>query len=234
MTYKISNYWKNGQWNWDKVYSSNYGRYHTNFCLDFIMKNIKNVEEKPLNILDVGGGKGRFALPLLEKGYNVTINEIDPNLVEPLQKQYPEIKVIIGDFNVLNFEEKYDLIICFGTIKYMDNDIEEILKNFEKLLKPKGKLIFEMINPTSFRKKLRNSQKYTSYSSEYPPAVIEKTLSNLGFRNIKMEGFAALTPPIRHDYSFLINLASFFEKTLGLYKNPNIGGIYLTYAENKD
>jgi len=91
-----------------------------------------------------------------------------------------------------------------------------------------------MINPTSFRKKLRNAQKYTSYPSEYPPAVIENTLSNVGLKNIKMEGFAALTPPIRYDYSFLINLASFFEKISGLYKKPHIGGIYLTYAENKD
>jgi SAM-dependent methyltransferase len=231
MAYQTIHYWKDDKWSWDKLYSSSYGRYHTNLCLEFLLNNLKEYHGKGMRVLDVGGGMGRFAIPLLKNGYDITINEIDHKLVEILAHDYPDINILAGDFNDLKIDHKFDVAICFGTIKYMDNSIENIIEKFSNILKPGGKFVFEMVNSDSFRKKIRSPSKYVTYPSEYPPDVIQRKLRTSGFKKISMRGFAALTPPIRYDYSILVNLAAFCEKLFHLQNKPNVCGAYLVYAE---
>jgi 2-polyprenyl-3-methyl-5-hydroxy-6-metoxy-1,4-benzoquinol methylase len=232
MAFNASGYWKNDEWILDKFYRTTYGQYTTKCCLDFITKNLES-SERNLHILDVGGGNGRFAIPLIERGHQVTINELDDKLIEILKREQPALSAIAGDFLHLKLEQQFDAIICLGTIKLMDVKIEKILDKFSRVLKPGGKLIFEMINPDCIRKKIRNPSNYTQYYTECPPELLEKTLLKLGFKNIKMKGLAALTPPVRYNFSFLVFIASFLEKQFNLHNRLSLCGSYLTYAENR-
>ncbi|MEO0041008.1 MAG: hypothetical protein RL329_456 [Bacteroidota bacterium] len=82
--------------------------------LKFYINQLKN---KDLRILIPGCGNAHEAAYLLERGFtNITLIDIAPTMVDALKQQFkahPAIKVVLGDFFELPFEQQgmYDLIL---------------------------------------------------------------------------------------------------------------------------
>ena len=85
-----------------------------------IAENIVNqLEFKNKNILEIGPGMGILTQFLYKQEVNLQVIEIDKESVFYLRLNYPELKIIEGDFLQLNLQELYkDKISVIGNFPY--------------------------------------------------------------------------------------------------------------------
>ena len=136
---------------WDTQYKTNTTGWDLGKVSPPIKEYIDTKKNKNISILIPGCGNSHEAEYLLSKGFtNITLIDIAPTLVLNLQgkfKNYPNIKIILGDF----FEHKgqYDLVIEQTFFCALPPTMREkyVLK-MHQLLSTKGKLVGLLFNRT--------------------------------------------------------------------------------------
>lgn len=140
----------------------------------YLFRNkVCKIVSKGSKILDYGCGSGRIAWLIAQEGY--TVNGVDPanKLIEEA-KLLNKTKLDLT-FSILNDKGEslppnfYDAIVCSSAIEFIPNP-KEVLLNFKKTLKPKGKLIISFPNKNSFWRiyaKLRFGRKYEHFSVQW-------------------------------------------------------------------
>jgi len=82
-----------------------------------------------LDVLDVGGGTGGFAVPLAELGHAVTVVDPSPDALAALERRASEagvtdrVRALQGDAaNLLDLvpAEGVDLVLCHGVLEYVE------------------------------------------------------------------------------------------------------------------
>jgi len=134
--------------------------------IPFIEQVIQNVAQRTgvqlnrLQIIDAGAGLGVEAAELLQKGYDVVINEIDPLFREKcrnyiratLGKDVPDSKVWSIDWRRFTNHfgsESFDICLVLGNSLCLladANDIREVIEQFHNILRPGGALIVDERN----------------------------------------------------------------------------------------
>lgn len=158
--YDKQKFWEN---NWrdfevDKKYFSNLEIYPIKYILKHIKKNHK--------ILECGFGAGRVIRHLHHNNYDITGIEKDPSIVSRLSAVDPDLKIFVGDLNNFNnYEDKFDIILCFGVIGTIE-DIDIAIKNLKKILKPDGKLIISSIYKNFARYLQKIIQNFKNFKKE--------------------------------------------------------------------
>lgn len=115
-------------------------------------------EKRIKNILDLGCGSGRHLVYLAKKGFNVCGFDISEHGID-IAKKWLKKEKLKADFKTGDIYKKlpykdnfFDAIISTQTINHGKiEDIRKLIKEIERILKPKG-LIFI----TARRRKLRN------------------------------------------------------------------------------
>ena len=102
------------------------------------------------SILDVGCNAGYFLFKLIDKQpktlVGIEIGEKFIYILNELNKEIyksPLIKPILGDFFAYEFNEKFDLIICFSSFHYF-KDAQEFFDKCYTLLNEGGTLLLEV------------------------------------------------------------------------------------------
>jgi D-alanine-D-alanine ligase len=108
---------------------------------------------KGSKILDLGGGYGRISVFLAKRGYKVYIQDLNKDFLEKAKreakKQKIKIKTIHSDMRKIPFNNEFDAVInIFNSFGYLENDKEDnkVLQSINKALKPKGKLLIDVLN----------------------------------------------------------------------------------------
>ncbi|NJN57730.1 MAG: class I SAM-dependent methyltransferase [Leptolyngbyaceae cyanobacterium SL_5_9] len=97
-------------------------------------------ETKPEKILDVGCGRGRYLIPLLEQGFNVTGVEINGAQVKSLPEQYRD--QVISPDQAIQLQETFDLIIMSHVIEHIEiKDFIDFMDSYLRLLRSNGWLM---------------------------------------------------------------------------------------------
>lgn len=127
------------------LYDAEYGRYQGDF--DFFLKLLPNG-----NVLDLGCGTGRLAIPLTQKGFKVVgLDASLPMLALARQKaQSLPIEWIHGDIREFHLHKTFDLIFMAGnTFQALltEKDQRHMLDCVRKHLKPSGLFVFNTRNP---------------------------------------------------------------------------------------
>lgn len=201
---------------WDiedpKGYNNKMGNYRTKSEFDFIKKYLR----KRMKILDIGGGSGRFAIPLKEKGHDVTVIDKNREAIDILTKRCSEIKYIINEFNYVEIDEEFDLIISIEVLLYI-KDWSNIFKKVYSLLSNNGVFIFTATNKFSWRTILReigSSKKDLDYImmsiSKYSEIIHQN-----GFRIDCIEGFYWIPLKVDSNSKF-VDIFSYIEKKIRL------------------
>jgi len=100
---------------------------------------VKRVEGE--NILDVGCGSGTIVKMLLTKGKKVTGVDVGKKFVDYCQSTYKSAIFCEADAQCLPFPSKcFDTLVCSEVMEHLENP-EKALKEFHRVLRPKGKLI---------------------------------------------------------------------------------------------
>jgi S-adenosylmethionine-dependent methyltransferase len=97
-----------------------------------------------LDILDVGGGTGGFAVPLAGLGHHVTVMDPSPDSLAAAERRAAEINVplsvIQGDVTDLAMvagEASVDLVLCHSVLEYVDSPADA-LASIAQVLRPAG------------------------------------------------------------------------------------------------
>ena len=101
--------------------------------------------EKGMKILEPLCGSGRFLVPFLERGFDISGIDLSEEMLEKLKRKAPNAKVIQTDIVEYSAEEKFDYIfIPSGSVSlFTDMDIcRSILRKMKELLKTGGKFVF--------------------------------------------------------------------------------------------
>jgi 2-polyprenyl-3-methyl-5-hydroxy-6-metoxy-1,4-benzoquinol methylase len=105
---------------------------------------VKRVEGK--DILEVGCGSGTIVKRLLETGKNVTAIDIGKQFVSFCHSKYGTACFCKTDAQYLPFSDNsFDTIVCSEVIEHLDNP-EKTLKEFNRVLRQKGKLVLTTPN----------------------------------------------------------------------------------------
>lgn len=120
-----------------------------------ILENVKHSDK----ILDVGAGTGALAIPLSELEYNVDALDISTEMMSYISFAAPTVRLIEADLsNLKDLIERYDVVVSRWVLPHFAN-YSEILAEISHVLKPKGKIIFDMPNGSQFNL-VANSKAY--------------------------------------------------------------------------
>ncbi|WP_460370446.1 methyltransferase domain-containing protein, partial [Actinocorallia lasiicapitis] len=82
----------------------------------------------PLDVVDVGGGTGHFAVPLAELGHKVTVVDSNPDALAALERRADEAGVIVvgrqaDAHELLSVVEEgvADLVLCHSVLEYVED-----------------------------------------------------------------------------------------------------------------
>jgi 2-polyprenyl-3-methyl-5-hydroxy-6-metoxy-1,4-benzoquinol methylase len=97
-----------------------------------------NADERGgLDVLDVGGGTGGFAVPLAELGHRVTVVDPSPDALAALERRAAEagvtgrVRAVQGDVGGLAdvvAPGSVDVAICHGVLEYVDDPPEALAR----------------------------------------------------------------------------------------------------------
>jgi len=106
------------------------------------------VLDRPLDVLDLGGGTGGVAVPLADAGHRVTVVDPSPDALAALARRVREagihdnLTAIQGDGDSLASTlsgRQFDLVCCHGALEFVD-DPGATLGAISEVLRPGGTL----------------------------------------------------------------------------------------------
>lgn len=129
--------------------------------LDFYLSYAKKGEK----ILEPLCGSGRFLVPFMKRGFDISGFDSSCEMLEKLKQKEPAAKVVLTDIKAYAPAEKFDYIfISSGSVSlFTDIDLcKSILQAIRGLLKPGGKFVFAV--DTVFDRCAEESQYETAVS----------------------------------------------------------------------
>lgn len=145
------------------------------------------------SVLEIGAGCGAITGILCEKVQSVTCIELSKrrSLINATRnKNYDNLKIIVGNFNDIELKEKYDYITLIGVLEYAayytlgENPFVNFLENIKKYLKDDGKILIAIENKFGL--------KYWAGRSEDHTGVFFDSLENYESTNSKVRTFSKI------------------------------------------
>lgn len=120
--------------------------YYNDDYLNFLITSVWNITT-PVRIIDFGCGYGYLGtklMPLLPEGSTYTGVDAGGKLIahakEIFQKAPFKTEFILGDIQKMDFNQKYDVVVCHAFLLHMENP-KEILQKMIDCLVDRGRII---------------------------------------------------------------------------------------------
>jgi len=149
---QVSKYYFDNPEVWEEISKSRFEK-ESRF-LEKLFKKYGKVK----TILDVGCGTGSHLNKLSKMGFEGTGIDLNKNMIRYAKKKHPHLKFEVKDMSKLNYQNKFDAIICLCTTfcyNLTNEDIDRSLRSFYGALKKGGILIIDVFNPLVFIEKRR-------------------------------------------------------------------------------
>ena len=125
-----------------KIGSHNFKDYYKEPYLEYEKYIGENVN-KNHKVLELCCGNGIHSFTISKTGADLKSFDYSKASIEIAKKRHKllngNIVFNVADVNELNLSNKFDYIVCIGSLSYIDNDI--LIENLKKWLKPKGRFI---------------------------------------------------------------------------------------------
>lgn len=131
---------KGGKYHRDQTYIEEESLFE-NIFLKRVNKIVKFLEKG--RVLEIGCSTGIMLSLLQKRGFVVQGVEVSKNAIDVARKK--GIDVLIGDFNKLKINEKFDVVILNHTLEHLDNPLE-VVEKINSLLSPGGLLYIDVPN----------------------------------------------------------------------------------------
>jgi predicted TPR repeat methyltransferase len=172
------------------VYKNAMGYYKTERQLTFIKRFLNRPGRQ---LLDIGGGGGRLAVPIASLGHSITVLDVSAEALALLRTRTNNtVDVIHSDIMSFQSQKQFDVVLAIDTLKYVVSaPLVDVFKTINGLMTMDGVFLFADINKGSWRNRLscllgrRNGQHYNIDSTD---GYIE-TFKTAGFEVVAVTGF---------------------------------------------
>ena len=105
---------------------------------DVIARILDNGGIRPgVQVLDVACGTGVLFPDYLKRGATVTGIDISPEMVKIAQSKFPELRVVCGDVEEVEFDQSFDCIMVYNAFPHFPEPAQ-LIQRLAKLLNPGG------------------------------------------------------------------------------------------------
>ncbi len=107
-----------------------------------VLDLVRSVAKAGDKILDVAGAAGNFTLPLAEEGFEVTWNDMYPDLAEyvEMKREKGIVHYRSGNIVELKFEDEFDMVIATEIIEHVAHP-DRFLAHLASLVKTRGYVV---------------------------------------------------------------------------------------------
>lgn len=128
---------------------------HYNNRRNIVFELIKKVGRGNDKILDIGAAQGNFSIPLAEQGYEVSWNDLRPELCDyvKLKLEYGNIHFLPGNILEMDPPSQYDIVLALEIIEHVAHP-DRFMQKLATFIKPNGYLILTTPNGDYFRNSL--------------------------------------------------------------------------------
>ena len=146
------------------------------------------------SVLDIGCAVGLTMSVLKQKGFNVTGIEISPQMAAYAKKRNPTSEIIVGDFLMTNFDEKFDGVLAFAFIHlFPKKDFHDIFLKIKSILKPGGVALLSSTESRESREgwyqKEDFNKKEKRFRKFWTEKELEESLADAGFQKLALVKF---------------------------------------------
>lgn len=120
--------------------------YYNDDYIEFLVKRVWKIDS-PVQILDFGCGFGHLGfrlLPLLPEGSKYVGIDAGAKLIEHARELFKDspyhTEFVVGDLNIVSFEQKYDIAVCHGVLLHMTDPLFTLNRMID-CVKKEGKVI---------------------------------------------------------------------------------------------
>lgn len=147
---------EHGEDGYKKIFEKDY-RWPVFYHITPIRKNIINWYpfKSDSDILEIGSGMGAITGTLCDRAKSVTAVELSKQRASAIEERCREkenLEIIVGNFNDIKFNKKFDYITLIGVLEYASlytntkEPFNDFLKYIKNLLKDDGKLLIAIEN----------------------------------------------------------------------------------------
>ncbi|MDQ3036559.1 MAG: class I SAM-dependent methyltransferase, partial [Myxococcota bacterium] len=164
-------------------------------------------------ILDIGCGLGLHAIELTRRGYLVVGLDLSLPMLsraaDEAQDQGFRINFLHADMREMNFDGAFDAVMCIGTTYgYFDDDANRALvERLYRALKPKGKLLLEVVNRDFV---VRNQPNLVWFEGD-GCVVMEETKANYISSRLEVKRTVILDDGRQRDNAYSVRLYALHE-----------------------
>lgn len=135
------------------IYNNAMGKYKTDRQLRFIRNALPNERSE---IMDIGGGTGRLAMPLASLGHRVTVVDPSDVAISLLRtRSNGAVEGITSDLASLRPNPRFEAVLLIDTLKYVSGmELKEVFQRVASQVKAGGHVVVSEINRGSWRNKL--------------------------------------------------------------------------------
>lgn len=131
----------------NNIYGSTKGKLRHDLLLYYLFQYIE-LSDKPLNILDAGGGTGVMCESLLPFGHKLTLNDISKDSLDLAMDKLgnnPNVAYSNTQLQEIDAKEQYDMVICHAVLEWLNHPLEAI-EHLLSLTKPGGHISLSFFN----------------------------------------------------------------------------------------
>ena len=152
---KLSQSFDKAMSNWKAYQDAPWGKLRYRVAQVNLERHLGQFGQRPLTILDVGGGNGADAIYLAQQGHTVTVVDFSAEMLAQ-GRQLAEgngvadkisfQQAAVEDLGDLFSEPAFDLLLCHNVLQYVE-DVTAVLHALNRLLHPNGLLSLIITNP---------------------------------------------------------------------------------------
>jgi S-adenosylmethionine-dependent methyltransferase len=148
----------------------------------------KHLPQRPLHILDAGGGSGADSIPLAREGHAVDLADYSQEMLKAARKNAEreglQVRIQLHAADVSQLERifpqaQFDLVLCHNVLQYVA-DVPKLLSALSKVLLPGG--ILSLISPNRY---------CIPYATAFLEKDLDKALSQIDARTYQNRMFHA-------------------------------------------
>jgi len=238
---EITNIINDTQELYSQIDFKNYALNHPEFTNNEV-KLIKHVMDKyhidkeSSEIVDLGAGYGRHAIPLHQEGYNITAFDLQSEHCESMRQDCPTLPVVQENWHNLSLDDPANLIYCLERSAHHNNTPIDMLKFFDAVstnLDDNGVLLIDFADSS----RGFYDEKITAYKDHLRNiGVNEDKLKHLfsGFdANHKMNRLALTRDQIL-DYASMVGLKLDPAEEKNVHVKDEMYNTYYTFIKDPD